>query len=188
MKTLYSIILIISFNVQLFSNEDDITKWFDREKQIFLNFNNENAIYTDDIYLKSFIERNFAIKSIAYGLIPQTILDNTDDETLNEYLLSFEKYLTKTIYLLSLDAINGEINLIDIDIKDNIFQLTTEIKYNDSSSRAYWKVAYIKSSYKIIDIIIENTSYFVTKKSEFSKILRRNKGDLKKLINELNVS
>jgi ABC-type transporter MlaC component len=35
-------------------------------------------------------------------------------------------------------------------------------------------------------VIVENTSYFVTKKSEFSKILRKNKGDLRKLIEELN--
>ena len=42
-----------------------------------------------------------------------------------------------------------------------------------------------ETSFKIIDVIVENTSYFVTKKSEFTKILRKNKGDLKALIKKL---
>ena len=37
-----------------------------------------------------------------------------------------------------------------------------------------------------IDVIVENTSYFVTKKSEFSKILRKYRGDIKKLTEEIN--
>ena len=41
------------------------------------------------------------------------------------------------------------------------------------------------TSYKIIDVIVENTSYFVTKKSEFNKILRKNKGSLEALIKEI---
>ena len=41
------------------------------------------------------------------------------------------------------------------------------------------------SSYKIIDVIVENTSYFVTKKSEFNKILRKNRGSLEALIIEI---
>ena len=36
-----------------------------------------------------------------------------------------------------------------------------------------------------IDLIVENTSYFVTKKSEFSKILRKNRGSLEALIIEI---
>ena len=79
-------------------------------------------------------------------------------------------------------------------IDQNNFKIvTSNKKINDelselgrSSINLYWKVASINSSFKILDVIVENTSYFVTKKSEFSKILRKNKGDLRKLIKELN--
>ena len=47
------------------------------------------------------------------------------------------------------------------------------------------KVIDTGSSFKIIDVIVENTSYFVTKKSEFNKILRKNKGSLEALIKEI---
>ena len=67
----------------------------------------------------------------------------------------------------------------------DIYIIKSEISDNNSSANIYWKVINVGSSYKIIDVIVENTSYFVTKKSEFSKILRKNKGSLLSLINEI---
>ena len=99
---------------------------------------------------------------------------------------SFQNYITKTIYNLSNNTTSGEIKLIDIDLKDNIYQINSKIIDGRDSINLYWKVASINSSFKILDVIVENTSYFVTKKSEFSKILRKNRGDIKKLTEEIN--
>ena len=44
----------------------------------------------------------------------------------------------------------------------------------------------VEDEYSRFDVIVENTSYFVTKKSEFSKILRKNRGDINKLTEEIN--
>jgi len=180
MRIFYLIIFFLFLNNNLYSNDDDIKNWFDRETNIFHSIH-----LNDDDNFRKFIKRNFAVKSIAYGLIPQKILETADEKTLERYIQSFEKHLNNTVFILASNYINSEINLIDIDLKGDVFQLTTEIKYNDSSSRAYWKVVNINSSYKIIDIIVENTSYFVTKKNEFSKILRKNSGNLSLLIKEL---
>ena len=99
---------------------------------------------------------------------------------------SFQNYITKTIYNLSNNTTSGEIKLIDIDLKDNIYQINSKIIEGRDSINLYWKVASINSSFKILDVIVENTSYFVTKKSEFSKILRKNRGDIRKLTEEIN--
>ena len=123
--------------------------------------NNENY----DDYVK-FVEKNFAVKSIAYGLIPESILSKSEKSDLKNYEVSFKNYITKTIYNLSNNTTSGEIKLIDIDLKDNVYQ--------------------INSNFKILDVIVENTSYFVTKKSEFAKILRKNRGNIKKLTEEIN--
>jgi len=72
--------------------------------------------------------------------------------------------------------------LKDIDLKDNIYIINSDITDGRSSISLYWKVVKIKDNYKIIDVIVENTSYFVTKKSEFTKILRKNRGSLEKLV------
>mgnify|MGYP001166625869 CR=1 FL=1 len=185
MRIFYLIIFLLFLNNHLYSNDDEISVWFDKETKIFHELHQKGNVVVDVNSFEKFIKRNFAVKSIAYGLIPQKILGTTDEITLKRYFQSFEKHLIDTIYLLASNSINSEINLIDIDLKDDVFQLTSEIKYNGNSSRAYWKVVNINSSYKIIDIIVENTSYFVTKKSEFAKILRKNGGDLNKLIKEL---
>jgi len=75
--------------------------------------------------------------------------------------------------------------LVDIDLKDNIYQINSKIIEGRNSISLYWKVASINSSFKILDVIVENTSYFVTKKSEFSKILRKHRGDIRKLTEEI---
>ena len=87
---------------------------------------------------------------------------------------------------MSNNTTSGEIELVDIDLKDNIYQINSKITEGRNSISLYWKVASINSSFKILDVIVENTSYFVTKKSEFSKILRKNRGDITKLTEEIN--
>ena len=56
------------------------------------------------------------------------------------------------------------------------------IAISKNSGRAFLKMGDIVFK---IDVIVENTSYFVTKKSEFNKILRKNRGSLEVLIKEI---
>ncbi len=168
--------------------EEEITRWFNQESEKFLeimnNSDGQNNINYDEYV--NFVKKNFAVKSIAYGLIPESILSKSNKSDLKNYEVSFQNYLTKTIYNLSNNTTSGEIKLIDIDLKDNIYQINSKIIDGRDSINLYWKVASINSSFKILDIILENTSYFVTKKSEFSKILRTHRGDIKKLTEEIN--
>jgi ABC-type transporter MlaC component len=93
--------------------------------------------------------------------------------------------LIKTIYKLADSNSSSSIILKDVDIKDNIYIVKSIISDKKSSANLYWKVIDTGSSFKIIDVIVENTSYFVTKKSEFNKILRKNRGSLEALIIEI---
>ena len=93
--------------------------------------------------------------------------------------------MIKTIYKLANSNSSSSIVLQDVDIKDDIFIIKSEISYKESSANLYWKVIDTGISFKIIDVIVENTSYFVTKKSEFNKILRKNKGSLEALVKEI---
>ena len=101
------------------------------------------------------------------------------------YLNVFTDYLIKTIYKLANSNSSSSIILKDVDIKDNIYIVKSIISDKKSSANLYWKVIDTGSSFKIIDVIVENTSYFVTKKSEFNKILRKNRGSLEALIIEI---
>ena len=41
---------------------------------------------------EKFVERNFALKSISYGLINEKIIEENSEETLLEYQDTFKKY------------------------------------------------------------------------------------------------
>ena len=80
----YLIIPLIFFFQFSFAVEEEITNWFNQESEKFLEImnnsdgqNNENY----DDYVK-FVEKNFAVKSIAYGLIPESILSKSDKSDL----------------------------------------------------------------------------------------------------------
>ncbi len=186
MFKILSVILFffISFS---YAEEIEITNWFNQESKEFLEIMNNSNVEKHHNYekYKKFIETNFAFKSIALGLLNEKIIKKSDKKNLLRYEETFKAYLTKTIYNLANSSTSGEIKLKDIDVKDGVYIINSDISDGNSSISLYWKVAKIKKSYKILDIIVENTSYFVTKKSEFTKILRKNKGSLESLIIEL---
>ncbi len=186
---MFKFIIIFSFLNFSYSFAEDleITNWFNKESQQFLEIMNNSNVEKHHNYEKyqRFVEHNFAIKSIAYGLLNENIINNSDEASLNHYLDAFKAYLTKTIYNLANSGTSGNITLKDIDVKDGVYIINSDISDNKSSVSLYWKVVKVKDRYKILDVIVENTSYFVTKKSEFTKILRKNRGNLNSLIEEL---
>ena len=182
--------LLILFSIILsFSNlqASEVSEWFKKESNQFLQIINNNEGTENENYenYKYFINKNFAIKSIAYGLIGENIINKSSKNELSLYLDVFTDYLIKTIYKLANSNSSNSIILKDVDIKDNIYIIKSIISDKKSSANLYWKVIDTGSSFKIIDVIVENTSYFVTKKSEFNKILRKNRGSLEALIIEI---
>ena len=184
----YLVLPLIFFFQFSYAIEEEITKWFNQESEKFLEIMNNSDGQNNENYNEyvNFVKKNFAVKSIAYGLIPESVISKSDKSDLKNYETSFQNYITKTIYNLSNNTTSGEIKLIDIDLKDNIYQINSKITEGRNSISLYWKVASINNSFKILDVIVENTSYFVTKKSEFSKILRKHRGNIRKLTEEIN--
>ena len=185
MKNLTLIFFIIFSFSMLQASE--VSEWFDRESNQFLEIMNNNEGTESENYqrYKYFVNENFAVKSIAYGLIGENIIGNSSQKDLSIYLEVFTDYLIKTIYKLANSNSSSSIVLKDVDIKNDIYIIKSEISDKNSSANLYWKVINTGKSYKIIDVIVENTSYFVTKKSEFNKILRKNRGSLEALIIEI---
>ena len=183
-----NLIILFSFIFTLSTvHASEVSEWFEKESNQFLEIISNDEGTESDNYekYKYFINKNFAIKSIAYGLIGENIINSSSKEELSLYLDVFTDYLIKTIYKLANTNTSSSITLKDVDIKDNIFIIKSEISDKKSSANLYWKVVNTGKSFKIIDVIVENTSYFVTKKSEFNKILRKNRGNLQALINEI---
>ena len=185
MKNLLILIgIIFSFSTL---EASEVSEWFEKESNQFLEIINNNEGTESENYdkYKYFINKNFAVKSIAYGLIGESIVNDSSKNELSIYLDVFTDYLITTIYKLANSSTSSSIILKDVDVKDNIYIIKSKIIDKKTSANLYWKVIDTGSSFKIIDVIVENTSYFVTKKSEFNKILRKNRGSLKALIKEI---
>ena len=183
-----NIVILLSI-ICLYStvNASEVSDWFEKESNQFLEIINNNEGTESENYkkYKLFVNKNFAIKSIAYGLIGENIIEKNSKNELSLYVDVFTDYLIKTIYKLANSSSSSSITLKDVDIKGNIYIIKSEISDKNPLQVSYWKVIDTGSSFKIIDVIVENTSYFVTKKSEFNKILRKNRGSLKALISEI---
>ena len=169
------------------THASEVTAWFKNESNQFLEIINNSEGTENENYerYKFFVNKNFAVKSIAYGLIGENIIEKSSQNELSLYVEVFTDYLIKTIYKLANSNSSSSIVLKDVDINDDIYIIKSEINNKKSSASLYWKVIDTGSSYKIIDVIVENTSYFVTKKSEFNKILRKNRGSLEALVKEI---
>src|SRR6056300_1755710 len=143
MNMKYLIISFLFFFNITHALEEEISNWFNQESVKFLEIMNNSDGENNEEYV-NFVENNFAVKSIAYGLIPESILSKSDKSDLNAYEISFQNYLTKTIYNLSNSTTSGEIELIDIDLKENVYQIFSKVKEGRNSINLYWKVASIK--------------------------------------------
>ena len=66
----------------------EVSEWFEKESSQFLEIINNDEGTESDNYkkYKYFINKNFAIKSIAYGLIGENIINSSSKEELSLYL------------------------------------------------------------------------------------------------------
>ncbi|MDG2007126.1 MAG: ABC transporter substrate-binding protein [Alphaproteobacteria bacterium] len=177
----YLILLIVPLNLY---SEENLEQWFSKMTGDFFEIiQNDNKMQLEN-KLILFIDDKFAIKSISLSLIGRLAKKNSKEE-LEKYQKAFLTHLTKTIYNL-VERYEGQlIQLEKIKKDENGYLIYSTIEDENKSYSIVWRIAYILNEPKVLDVIIENSSYYVSKKSEFSQILRENKGDLSKLTKTL---
>ena len=93
-KNVFKKIFLLAFIFlnQAFAEDLEITNWFNQESKQFLEIMNNADVenhYNYEKYQK-FVENNFAVKSIAFGLLNENIMNETDEITLNKYVNTLE--------------------------------------------------------------------------------------------------
>ena len=178
------IIFLLFLNVNCLYSNNYIEKWFLDMSTEFIDITKNKDSENFFKNLKLLINDNFAINSISLSLIGNLQKKN-NDEVLKRYKDAFLNHLTKTLYELVQNYDGQTIELIKIEEDDNGYLVHSNLKYNEKIYSIVWRVVEIKEKFYVLDIIIENSSYYVTKKSEFSNLLRQNKGNLSKLIKKI---
>ena len=173
----YLILLIIPFNL---NSQENLEKWFFVMTDDFFEIMEIDKMIQLENKLTLFVNDKFAVNSISLSLIGRLAKKNSKED-LEKYQKAFLTHLTKTIYNL-VDRYDGQlIQLEKIKKDENGYLIYSSIEDENESYSVVWRIAYVSGKPKVLDVIIENSSYYVTKKSEFSQILRENKGDLSKL-------
>ena len=179
LKTIKYFLIILFISLHINANEK-LEIWFTDMSNDFIKIVERTDKSNLQKELSFLIEKKFAVNSISMSLIGK-ISKKNNQENLNKYKRAFLSHLTKTLYNL-VERYDGQIIKLDKIEKDvNGFLIYSKLEYENKSYSIVWRVVYIKNEPKVLDVIIENTSYYVTKKSEFSKILRDNKGNLSQL-------
>ena len=114
---------------------------------------------------------------------------SSDNEDLENYQKSFEKYFLKSLTSRLSDYSSSKFEVLSSDKKsDNYTIVNSKVKPSDGSPEIEidWRV-YTKNPEKplIRDLIVEGLSLARTQKEEFASILSSNNNDIKILINKL---
>ena len=183
-------LLIILFIPLLLNANEELEIWFTDMSNDFIQIVERADKSNLQKELSFLIEKKFAVNSISMSLIGK-ISKKNNQENLDKYKKAFLNHLTKSLYNL-VEKYDGQtIKLEKIEKDVNGFLIYSKLEYGNKSYSIVWRVAHINNKPKVLDVIIENTSYYVTKKSEFSQILRDNKGELSqltKIIKEVNLN
>ena len=173
----YLILLIIPFNL---NSQENLEKWFFVMTDDFFEIMEIDKMIQLENKSTLFVNDKFAVNSISLSLIGRLAKKNSKED-LEKYQKAFLTHLTKTIYNL-VDRYDAQlIQLEKIKKDENGYLIYSSIEDENKSYSVVWRIAYVLGKPRVLDVIIENSSYYVTKKSEFSQILRENKGEISKL-------
>ncbi len=178
------IFLLIFINISSIHSDEYLEKWFSSMSGQFIGIiesENNEQLFED---LRLLINKNFAINSISLSLIGRLVNKNSVND-LDRYKKAFLDHLTRNLYELVENYDGQTIELEKIEEDTNGYLIYSILKYKEKSYSIVWRVGMIENIPYVLDIIIENSSYYVTKKSEFSDLLRQSKGSLIELTNKL---
>ena len=179
LKTIKYFLIILFISLHINANEK-LEIWFTDMSNDFIQIVERTDKSNLQKELSFLIEKKFAVNSISMSLIGK-ISKKNNQENLDKYKKAFLTHLTKSLHNLVKKYDGQTIKLEKIEKDVNGFLIYSKLEYGNKSYSIVWRVAHINNKPKVLDVIIENTSYYVTKKSEFSKILRDNKGKLSQL-------
>ena len=151
----YLILLIIPLNL---NSQENLEKWFFMMTGDFFEIMENNKMDQLGNKLTLFIDDRFAINSISLSLIGRLAKINSEED-LKKYQKAFLTHLTKNIYNL-VDRYDGQlIQLEKIKKDENGYLIYSSIEDENKSYSLVWRIAYIAGMPKVLDVIIENSSY-----------------------------
>jgi phospholipid transport system substrate-binding protein len=181
----------------LFLFQTSLMAYSSNPKEFVNELVNEAISKLSDKNLNSDEKANFikeiALENVDIGALGLYTLGelrkSSDEQTLNKYQISFQKYFLKSLTSRLSDYSSSVFEISGIDKKSSNYTIVnSKITPSDGSPeiKIDWKV-YTKNPDRplIRDLIVEGLSLARTQKEEFSSILNSNNNDINILIKKL---
>ena len=177
--------LIITLNSQnINANPNNVQNWLNTEiNKIIDLYRNENIDTIARLNaIENAINKNFAGTGIARFVVGNVWKDSSEDDQ-KEFIKQFKKHLYLTIGSLMHGYSNQTFTVIDSreDKNQGIYLIDIEIEQNEQKTLVTWRVKESKNKFYVIDLIVADVSLVITKRAEFSSMLKKVDNNLKKL-------
>ena len=177
--------LIITLNSKYINaNPNNVQNWLNTEINKIIDLYRDENI--DNITRLNAIEvainKNFAGTGIARFVVGGVWKESSEDDQ-KEFIKQFKKHLYLTIGSLMQGYSNQTFTVIDSkeDKNQGVYLIDIEIEQNDQKTLVTWRVKESKNKFYVIDLIVADVSLVITKRAEFSSLLKKADNNLKKL-------
>ena len=183
--------LIFNFN-SLFANNDKTSLWVENIGKNTLSILGEQSIENKkkEILLEEIFIKNLDIRRISLFVLGPYRKD-LDKESSGKYFQSIEDFISKVYAKRLLSYPSGNIKIIKNEDKGKRGKIVySSIQFNDRPkpiSIDWWVIKNRYGINKVFDIRISGIWMAQEQRSTFTSFLSKNDGDIKKLIERLNV-
>ena len=179
------ITLVTLFNLsKLSASPNEAKKWLNNEiNEIISLYKNDNI--DNETRLKAIenaINTSFAGTGIARFVVAN-VWNISNEESQKKFVKLFKEHLYLTIGSLMQGYSNQNFEFVESreDKNQNVYLIDMEIEYNDQRTLVTWRVKESKNNYYVIDLLVADISLVVTKRSEFSSMLKKVNNNLAEL-------
>ena len=183
--------LIFNFNL-LFANNNEASLWVENIGKNTLSILGEQSIENNkkEILLEEIFIKNLDIRRISLFVLGPYRKD-LDKESSGKYFQSIEDFISKVYAKRLLSYPSGNIKIIKNEDKGKRGKIVySSIQFNDRPkpiSIDWWVIKNRYGINKVFDIRISGIWMAQEQRSTFTSFLSKNDGDIKKLIERLNV-
>ena len=189
---LISLFIIINFQFAK-AGSVDAQNWLNKE------INEITDLYRDENInpkirlsaIEEAVNTSFAGNGIARFVV-SGVWQQSQENAQKEFVMLFKEHLYLTIGSLMQGYADQTFTVIDSkeDKNKGVYLINIEIKHNDQKTMVTWRVKESKENFYVIDLIVADVSLVITKRSEFSSMLKKvdnNLGELNNLLKDQNL-
>lgn len=182
------IVVFTLFSSQVNSNPIHAQKWLEEQITNILDLYRDENISSEARLsaIEEAINENFAGTGIARFVV-KNVWNDSSKENQERFIKLFKEHLYVTIGSLMRGYSNQTVEFVNSkeDKNQSVYLIDMEIDNNNQKTLVTWRVKKFKEKYYVIDLLVADISLIITKRDEFTSMLKKTNNSLAELNNIL---